>query len=72
MNYDITKKYTSEFLRGCTRGNLQKLLNFAQQRYFELREQSSPHGRVKFVEKPHLFGKVKKDIARIKTILVEG
>lgn len=71
MNYDITLKYTPELLRGFTNQNLQKLLNQVQQRYYELRRQSSPHGRVKHVQKPHLFGKIKRDIARIKTILAE-
>ena len=71
MAYDITIKYTAEFLRGTVPEELSALLGQAQQRFFELRQQCSPHGRVKFVPKPHLFGKVKKDIARIKTILRE-
>ncbi len=71
MNYDITNKYRTEFLRDMTVGQLQKLLNKAQLRFLGLREQTSPHGRVKYVPKPHLFGKVKKDIARIKTLINE-
>ncbi len=71
MAYDITLKYTPELLRGFVRENLQKLLNQAQQRFYELRHQSSPHGRVKFIPKPHLWKKAKKDIARMKTILGE-
>lgn len=72
MSYDITFKYSPEFLRGIPTELLGKLLNQAQQRFFELRAQTSPHGRVKFVTKPHLFGKVKKDIARIKTLIAES
>lgn len=71
MSYDITLKYKSEFLRGMPDVDLNKLLNQAQQRFYELRHQSSPSGRVKFVSRPHLWKKVKKDIARIKTILAE-
>ena len=71
MAYDITLKYTPEFLRGMIPDGLNELLDQAQQRHLELREQCSPHGRVKYVPKPHLFKKVKKDIARIKTILKE-
>ncbi len=72
MSYDITRKYTPEFLRGIVPDDLSILLNQAQQSFFDLRRQCSPHGRVKFVPKPDLFGKVKKDIARIKTIMQES
>lgn len=71
MAYDITLKYSPDFLRGIPQDDLEVLLNQAQQRYFELRHQCSPHGRVKFVPRPDLFGKVKKDIARMKTLLAE-
>jgi len=50
---------------------LNELLDQAQARFFDLRVQTSPHGRAKVVPWPHLFGKVKKDIARIKTLLRE-
>lgn len=70
--YDITLKYNTEFLREMGKEALNELLNHAQRRFFELRTQCSPHGRVKHVPKPHLWGKVKKDIARIKTILGES
>ncbi len=69
MVYDITLKYSPEYLRDRSLQELEKLLSSAQQRFFELRCQSSPHGRVKYVRNPDLFGKVKKDIARIKTIM---
>ena len=69
MSYDITLKYRPELLRGMKRDGLNKLLNQAQQRFYELRRQCSPHGRVKLVPKPHLWKKIKKDIARIKTVL---
>jgi len=72
MTYDLTLKYTPEYLREMPLEGLQKLLTQAQQNFFYLRCQSSPHGRVKHVFKPHLFGKVKKDIARIKTIMAEA
>ena len=72
MSYDITLKYTPELLRGFTYENLQNMLQQAQQRHYELRRQSSPHGRVKLVLKSHLFGKIKKDIARIKTMIGEA
>lgn len=69
MSYDISLKYTPEFLGDMVKEDLNQLLIQAQQRFFELRHQCSPHGRVKYVSKSHLFGKVKKDIAQIKTIL---
>lgn len=71
MSYDITLKYKSDYLRGIPNDGLNKLLNQAQQRFYELRQQCSPNGRVKLVNNPHLWKKVKKDIARIKTILAE-
>ena len=71
MKYDITLKYTPELLRGLPDDELKAFLQQAQHRALGLREQSSMGGRVKVVPKPHLFKKVKKDIARIKTILRE-
>lgn len=72
MKYDIELKYTPEFLRGFGRVEKQELLKQARQQALELREQSSCGGRVIVVSKPHLLKKVKRDIARIKTILREG
>lgn len=72
MAYDITLKYRPEFLRGMPPEDLDRLLNQAQQRFFELRCQCSPHGRVKFVHHPDFFKKVKRGIARIKTIIGES
>lgn len=71
MKYDITLKYTAELLRDITDEDLHVLLQQACHHQFELREQSSCGGRVRVALKPHLFKKVKKDIARIKTILRE-
>lgn len=72
MSYDITLRYKPQFLREMTPEDLSELLNQAQKRFFELRHQCSPHGRTKFVPRPDLFGKVKKDIARIKTVMTEA
>ena len=68
MKYDVTHKYAADYLRELSVLALQELLRSAQQAFFDLRRQSSPHGRVKYVEKPHFFKKVKRDIARMKTI----
>lgn len=69
--YDIEIKYTAEFLRGLADATLDQMLTEAQQRYLELRQQTSPHGHVKVAPRPHLFRKVRQDIARIKTISAE-
>lgn len=71
MNYDILLKYTSELLRGCDRLELENFQRQAQKKLYEMREQYSLGGRVMVVPKPHLFKKVTRDIARIKTILAE-
>jgi len=65
MKYDITLKYTAEFLREIPPKDLEKLLDSAQQKFFELRGQCSAMGRA---DKPNLFKKIEKDIARMKTI----
>lgn len=72
MVYDINLKYNPELLRELRREELKEMLSVAQARHLDLRHQSSPHGRVKLVRWPHLHKKIKKDIARIKTILLEG
>ncbi len=71
MIYDLLIKYTAEFLRDVLSGDLELLLKTAQEKYYELRVASSGTGRVKFVENPDLWKKVRKDIARIKTIIRE-
>lgn len=71
MNYDITLKYTPDFLRGYNRLELEQFLREAHHQLLRLREQSAMGGRVPVASKPHLFEKDKKDIARIKTILAE-
>lgn len=68
MKYNIEVKYTTEFLRDLRFEEFDELLETAQVRFFELREQKSILRRV---DNPHLFGKVKKDIARILTVINE-
>ena len=68
MKYDIEIKYTAEFLRGLEQDELEELLNTARMKSFEFREQKSI---LNTASKPHFFGKMKKDIARIKTIMNE-
>jgi len=65
MKYGITMKYSAEYLQDLEQDDLEGLLKTAQKKFFELREQKSIVGRI---DKPHLFGKVKKDIARIMTV----
>lgn len=72
MDYDISLKYSPELLRGYGRLELENFQRQARKKLFALKEQSSMGGRVMVVPKPHLFKKVKRDIARIKTILAEG
>jgi len=62
--YKITTKYTAEFLREVTPLGLRALLLGARQKLLELRSDAGIAG----VRKPHLFKKVKKDIARIETV----
>lgn len=71
MQYDLSLQYTPEFLRGVPLEELRDLLTDVQKRHYELRVQTSLHGRVKYVKRPHWFKKIKKDIARIKTIIRE-
>lgn len=71
MNYDTSLKYTPKLLRGYGRLELENFQRQVKKQLFELREQYSLGGRVMVVPKPHLFKKVKGDIARIKTILAE-
>lgn len=71
MLYDVANKYVAGFLRDVTIPDLRELLDGAQQKLYELRQQCSLGGRRYDTKKPHLFSKIKKDIARIKTILKE-
>jgi len=68
MKYDIKMKYTFEFLRGLEDKELEEFLESAQRKLFELREQKSILRRA---DKPHLFGMIKKDIARVMTVINE-
>jgi len=72
MAYDIALKYRPEYLRDLAFEELGIMLDQAHKAHFELRSQSSQGGRVKFPAFPDLFKKVKKDIARIKTIIGEA
>ena len=65
MAYDTALKYTLEYLRGCT--ELGGLLRDAQQTLLDLETDKAQ--QFGFTKKPHLFSRVKKDIARIKTII---
>lgn len=73
MTYEITTKYTAKYLRELSPSSLESLLEGTQQKQFELREQCVYTGRRKTPTniKQHYFRKVKRDIARIKTILAE-
>ncbi len=73
MRYEITTKYTAEYLRELCPTSLESLLFNAQEKQFELQEQCIYTGRRKTPTniKQHYFKKVKKDIARIKTITAE-
>lgn len=69
MDYDIEKKYTAEYLRELSPEALLALAGKARQAFLDLRTQNSPHGRVKYVARPHLTKKVRRDIARMETII---
>jgi ribosomal protein L29 len=73
MTYDVTFKYKPDFLREMSIDELNQMLNQAQRKQFELRETCLMTGRRKSPQhiKQHLFKKVKRDIARIKTLLSE-
>lgn len=71
MEYDSKKKYKMRDLRELRPDEVQDYLNQAQRCLFDLRHQCSPHGRTMVVDKPHLFEKLRKDIARLKTLKKE-
>lgn len=62
--YDITLKYTVEYLRGMSPDDLDDLLNEARRLQYGLRCQS----QLAQPEHPDLFKKARKDIARIMTV----
>ena len=66
--YDITLKYSNEVLRDQTVFELRKRVTEAIKRQYELRTQGAIMGTVEY---PDLFKKVRKDIARMKTIIKE-
>ncbi len=69
--YDITLKYKPEFLRERTLLELNCLLSEARKASFELRHQDAPFRGIPGPVPNGLWGKVKKDIARILTIINE-
>jgi len=71
VGYDITIKYTPEYLRELSYEELNGFLTQMHQKLFELNQKSFRIGRTKDIPEPHLFKKVKKDIARILTISKE-
>ncbi|KKL88011.1 hypothetical protein LCGC14_1928990 [marine sediment metagenome] len=69
--YDITTKYTAEFLRDLTYLEQNCLLSEARRFLFELRHQDAPFKGLPGPVPNGLWKKVKKDIARILTIMNE-
>jgi ribosomal protein L29 len=67
MAYEIDQKYQPEFLRDLSADRLRELIKEARAKFLELRESRAQ--RFGHVEKPHLFRKVRRDIARFKTVL---
>lgn len=72
--YDVKNKYTPAFLREMPPQELELLAGEAADSLFVLRHQAScgGHSRTSVItEQPHLRKKIKRDIARIKTIIGE-
>jgi len=65
--YGIDYKYSGEVLRECTRQELLSMLHSAGRKKLELKTEYQLTGKTK----PHLMRKVRRDIARIKTVLHE-
>ncbi len=62
--YDPTLKYSPEYARGMTPSELDQLMLDAKSVGLALRMES----QVKHPDRPHLFKKIRRDIARFKTI----
>jgi len=69
--YDIKLKYTLEFLRDMTPEALSEMIEGAQLSHLYLRQISAEGVHSKHTQHPHLFKKVKRDIARLKTLFKE-
>lgn len=64
--YDPTLKYSAELLRDFTNDELTVLIEKAQQTLLDVKTNKAQ--TLGLVEKPHLFKKIRTDIARMKTI----
>ena len=73
MIYQTDNTYSPEYVRDLNLTELYLLIRSAQEKALSLRTQQSPSGRVKVngIIKPHLFKKIRRDIARFKTALRE-
>jgi len=67
----LSFKFTPELLRGQPIEDLQSLLEAMKEKQFEMKIASSVGGHSKRVEKPNLVKKLRRDIARVETILRE-
>ena len=65
--YDATVNYTNEYLRGLPAEDLRQLSQEARATQLALRTQKAQ--AFGFTNRPHLFGKVRRDIARIETAI---
>ncbi len=63
--YDATLKYSPEYLRECDDEELAEMIQSAQQVQLDMRTLKAQ--RFGDAEKPHLFKKVRRDIARMRT-----
>lgn len=72
--YNVRAKYKAEYLRDLSRADLRLLAGEARDLHFVLRHQASVGGHSRMgtlTRKPHTIRKLKRDIARIETILGE-
>lgn len=65
MKYDVTIKYTNEYIRGLPTEDLKTLAEEARATKLALETVKAQAGGM--VDRPHLFKRVRRDIARIKT-----
>lgn len=72
MIYQTDCIYVAEYLREMTHDELVELLTSARATLTTMNLAVTRIGRIKVPAKPHLFGKLRRDIARIRTILKEG
>ncbi|HBE02409.1 MAG TPA: 50S ribosomal protein L29 [Spirochaetia bacterium] len=71
--YNIKQKYTADDLKNMSKDDLLVMLSLAQSAKFGLEGQGAVNNSKKLgiMPQPHLFKKIKKDIARIKTLLAK-